>query len=44
MRKEFIMEDELWSRLRENGIESMQQVKSAYLEADGQISVIKNSP
>lgn len=41
MRKEFITEDELWSKLREQGIESLQEVKQAYLESDGEISVIK---
>lgn len=41
MRKEFITEDELWAKLRESGIDSLDQVSHAYMEADGQISVIK---
>jgi uncharacterized membrane protein YcaP (DUF421 family) len=41
LRKEFITEEELWSKLRENEIESLDQVKRAYMEPDGEISVIK---
>lgn len=41
MRKEFISEDELWVKLREAGVESLDTVKEAYVEADGQISVIR---
>lgn len=41
MRRELITEDELWSKLRQNGIESLEQVRHAFMEADGQISVIK---
>jgi len=41
MRREYISEDELWSKLRQAGIESLDQVKVAYMEADGQISVIR---
>jgi uncharacterized membrane protein YcaP (DUF421 family) len=43
LRRELITEDELWSKLRESGVESLDQVKKAYIEADtdGQISVIK---
>ncbi|HVL75096.1 MAG TPA: YetF domain-containing protein [Noviherbaspirillum sp.] len=41
MRREFISEDELWSKLRQSGVESLDQVKVVYMEADGQISVIK---
>jgi len=41
MRREFISEDELWVKLREAGVESLESVKRAYVEADGQISVIK---
>lgn len=41
MRKEFITEDEIWSKLREEGIESLDQVKSLHLEADGEFSIIK---
>jgi uncharacterized membrane protein YcaP (DUF421 family) len=41
LRKEFITEEELWSKLRENGVESLDQVKKVYMESDGGISVIK---
>jgi uncharacterized membrane protein YcaP (DUF421 family) len=41
MRKEYITEDELWAKLRQHGIESLQEVKAAYLEPDGEVSVIK---
>jgi uncharacterized membrane protein YcaP (DUF421 family) len=41
MRKEFISEDELWQKLREEGVDSLDQVKKVYLEPDGNFSVIK---
>lgn len=41
MRREFITDEELWSKLREQGIESLDQVKAAYLEPDGTFSVIR---
>lgn len=41
MRREFISEDELWSKLRQAGVESLEQVRFVYMEADGQISVIR---
>jgi uncharacterized membrane protein YcaP (DUF421 family) len=41
MRREFITMDELNEKLREQGIEKMADVKAAYLEGDGQISVIR---
>jgi uncharacterized membrane protein YcaP (DUF421 family) len=42
LRREFITLDELRQKLREQGIEDLRDVKVAYLEADGQISVIRN--
>ena len=36
--------DELMSHIREQGMESLEQVKAAYLEDDGQISVIRKDP
>jgi uncharacterized membrane protein YcaP (DUF421 family) len=42
MRREYITMKELEEKLREQGIETMSAVKVAYLEGDGQISVIKN--
>ncbi|WP_220810222.1 DUF421 domain-containing protein [Noviherbaspirillum aridicola] len=41
MRRELITEDELWRRLRQNGVESLDQVRYACMETDGQISVIR---
>jgi uncharacterized membrane protein YcaP (DUF421 family) len=43
MRREYITLEEIEEKLREQGIEKMQDVKVAYLEGDGQISVIRNS-
>jgi uncharacterized membrane protein YcaP (DUF421 family) len=43
LRREFITMDELHEKLREQGIEKLADVKAAYLEGDGQISVIRNS-
>ena len=40
MRRELISEDELMSQLRQSGIEDLKEVKFAYLEGDGRISVI----
>ena len=42
MRKEFITEDELRSELRQQGIQDARDVKAAWLEGNGEISVIKN--
>jgi uncharacterized membrane protein YcaP (DUF421 family) len=44
LRKEFITEEELWQKLREEGIDSLDQVKNMYLEPDGAFSVIKKAP
>ena len=43
LRREFISMDELQEKLREQGIEKLADVKAAYLEGDGEISVIRNS-
>jgi len=40
LRKEFITEDELMSQIREQGIADIKEVKEAYMEMDGHISVI----
>ena len=42
MRREFITDDELWGHLRMEGVESLAQVHTVYLESDGGFSVIKN--
>ncbi|RZI40256.1 DUF421 domain-containing protein [Herbaspirillum sp. HC18] len=43
MRKELITDEELWEKLREAEVESLDEVKEAYIEPDGQISVIKKN-
>ena len=40
MRSELITEDELRSQLREQGLEEWSQVREAFMESDGHISVI----
>jgi uncharacterized membrane protein YcaP (DUF421 family) len=41
LRQEFVTEDELMGKLREKGIDSPSQVKAAYIESDGEFSVIE---
>jgi uncharacterized membrane protein YcaP (DUF421 family) len=43
LRREFITMEELREKMREQGIEELREVKAAYLEGDGEISVIRNS-
>ena len=42
MRRELITAEELQSKLREQGIEQLNEIKVAYLEEDGEISVIRH--
>jgi uncharacterized membrane protein YcaP (DUF421 family) len=42
LRHEMISVDELMAKLREHGIERLDQVKAATMESDGEISVIKH--
>lgn len=42
MRQEMITDEELMSQLRQQGIESVSEVKKCYLEGDGRISIITN--
>jgi uncharacterized membrane protein YcaP (DUF421 family) len=39
--QEMLTEEELMSKLREEGLQDVSQVKDAYMESDGRISVIK---
>lgn len=41
MRRELISEPELMSKLREEGVDDVKDVKAAYVERDGHISVIR---
>lgn len=41
MRRQFLSEEELLTKLRDEGIERVQQVKKAFIEDDGHISIIK---
>ncbi|MBK0402680.1 DUF421 domain-containing protein [Adhaeribacter sp. BT258] len=40
MRREFLTQDELYEQLRKEGVEDIQEVKKAFIESDGTISVI----
>ena len=40
LRRQFVTEEELMSHLREQGVEEVSQVKRAYIEGDGRISVV----
>jgi len=40
MRREFLTMEELMENLHKRGVESLDEVKAAYIEADGQITVI----
>jgi uncharacterized membrane protein YcaP (DUF421 family) len=41
MARQFISLEELGAKLREQGVESLRDVKRAYLEGDGEVSVIR---
>jgi uncharacterized membrane protein YcaP (DUF421 family) len=43
MRREFITEEELMSKVRDHGLEDLARVKVMYLEADGEITLIKRA-
>jgi uncharacterized membrane protein YcaP (DUF421 family) len=44
LRQEMISIDELMTKLREQGVERVEDVKKSYLEGDGHISVIPKNP
>jgi uncharacterized membrane protein YcaP (DUF421 family) len=44
LRREYLTVEDLHEKLREQGIEQIADVKAAYLEGDGQISVIRFAP
>lgn len=41
MREEFVTPDELYGHLRKQGIENVTDVKAAFMEGDGEISIIR---
>ena len=41
MRRESVSNAELWSQLRGHGVETLAEVKAAYMEANGELTVIK---
>lgn len=41
MRREFITDDELNAKIRHEGVEDLAMVKAMYLEADGEMSLIR---
>lgn len=41
LHKEMLAEDELLAQLRKQGVEDVNQVRSAHLEADGEVSVVR---
>jgi len=43
LREEMITNDELMSQLRQHGVTEIEKVRRAYMEGDGQISVVKYS-
>jgi len=44
LRAEFVSDSELWSKLREQGVTDLAEVETAYLESDGEVSVVKRRP
>lgn len=44
LNEELMTEDELMTQLRLNGVEEPSEVKAAYLEGNGAVSVLKRSP
>lgn len=43
LRREWISREELWSQLRAHGVEHLAEVKAAYIEADGSITVMRRT-
>ncbi len=41
MRKEYVTEEELMSHLRQQGVDAIEKVRTACLEPDGTISVVR---
>ncbi len=43
LRKEFLTLDELQEKLREHGVSDVQEVKAAFMESDGTVTVLKRN-
>ena len=41
LKQEHLAEDELMGKLREHGVDDVKEVKAAFIEPEGEISVIK---
>ncbi|WP_207539534.1 YetF domain-containing protein [Sabulicella rubraurantiaca] len=41
MRQEFLTEEELMAHLRMEGIDGIEEVKSAHVESDGKVTVVR---
>jgi uncharacterized membrane protein YcaP (DUF421 family) len=41
MRRELVSDEELWSGLRQHGVGELAEVKEAYMEGDGKLSVVR---
>ena len=44
LRLEFVNEQELQAKLREHGVDDYREVEKAYMETDGQVTVIRRAP
>jgi uncharacterized membrane protein YcaP (DUF421 family) len=44
LRREMLTEEDLRSKLRTQGIDDISEVRAAYMESDGQISVLRRKP
>jgi uncharacterized membrane protein YcaP (DUF421 family) len=44
LRHEFVNEEELKAKLREHGVTAYAEVQKAYMETDGQVTVIRREP
>lgn len=43
LQREILTEEELWTQLRHQGVRTLDEVERAYLEGDGQVSVLKRA-
>ena len=44
LRRQFVSRDELMAKLREHGVQHLSEIKAAYMESGGEISVLKREP